>query len=216
MSDYTTNLAERTEYLHQLGYSPWMKDEPFKGLNVLEGLVSLLDFRKSPTTKINMQGRILLGRGIQVPREVDTQIAMMYGEDATLLQELFIRGLIDLVGNNIGIHENHPELGILIDRHAGSGDVTTLLYSHGEPRDGELRLFIESPKIVGPSIEQFLSDYKAKFFEQNGSRPPILVSACNQEEGEGVLIKNEDFDILYRLGKSGGVFAKTGRLKLNF
>ena len=63
MSDYTTNLAERTRYLHQLGYSPWMKDEPFKGLNVLEGPVSLLDFRKDPTTKINMQGKNPIGKG---------------------------------------------------------------------------------------------------------------------------------------------------------
>ncbi len=229
------NIDKRISELIDKGYGRWLSKKDngiFYGMHVLEGEAYLRDGRvDEPFRKLN--ARILLGRDITVPSEINGIHAYDIGDVATLFHALFVDGFADLTGYNSvpAPFERMPDhftnhysrtLGAAVDNHfkltaSGLHVPLTLFYVHGDTtEDLDFRFAPENGERH--PVNSVLREYREQFFNGLGdARPTILMATCNMNDSrQSASIENPGFHVVYRKGLAGGQLAATGKIEADF
>ncbi len=228
----TQNIDQRTSELIEKGYGQWLcerDNRTFYGMHVLEGEAYLRDERLEEKFR-TIKTRIVLGRDIEVPKEVSGVHRYNIGDKATLLHALFVESFMNLTGFN---SLPNPKSGALeketfdiinpaIENYfrlnsAGLTVPLTLFYAHGETKE-DLGFYFAPEHNERNQVDLVLREYKEKYFNGIGNiKPTILMATCNQnDQRESATIENPGFHLVYKKGLAGGPLASTGTIVADF
>ncbi len=193
-------------------------------MHVLEGEVYIRDGRVNEAFR-KANARILLGRDITIPEEVNIIHSYDIGNIVTLFHALFVDGFMGLTGYNSvpdPSDDSSGNLGAAVDNHfklhkSGLSVPLTLFYVHGDTTK-DLAFNFAPEKDERYSVNAVLKEYRESFFNGLGdAKPTVLMATCNMNDSrQSASIENPGFHIIYRKGLAGGALAATGTIEADF